>query len=70
MDGGRRGLREEADWGLFKSRKGFSFRVSQAKAGPSNTSIRDLLSDDRYTETVPAFLGAMRVQEVKEGIYL
>ena len=36
----------------FKCRKGFGFRVRLAKARPSNTSIRDLLSDDRYTEAV------------------
>ena len=51
----------------FKSRKGFGYRVRQARARPSNTSIRDLLSDDRFTEAVLMFLGATRVREVKEG---
>ena len=36
----------------FKSRKGFGYRVRQARARPGNTSIRDLLSDDRYTEVL------------------
>ena len=41
----------------FRSRMGFGFRVRQARARPSNTSVRDLLSDhDRYTEAVLAFL--------------
>ena len=49
----------------FKSRKGFGCGVRQAKARPSNTSIRDLLSDDRYTEAVLEFLDTTRVREVK-----
>ena len=52
----------------FKSRKGFGFQVRQARARPRNTSERDLLSDDRYTEGVLGFIGATRVGEVKEGI--
>ena len=50
------------------SRNGFGYRVRQARARPSNTSIRDLLSDDRYTETVLGFLEATRVGEVKQGV--
>lgn len=45
----------------FRSRKGFGFRVRQAMARPSNTAIRDLLSDDRFTEAVLVFLRAMLV---------
>ena len=44
----------------FKSRKGFGYRVRQARARPSNTSVRDLLSDDRYTEAVLEVIGAIR----------
>ena len=51
----------------FKSRKGFGYRVRQARARPSNTSIRDLLSDGRYTEAVLGFLRSTRVGEVKAG---
>ena len=51
----------------FKSRKGFGYRVRQARARPSNTSIRDLLSDDRYTEAVLEFLETTRVGEVRAG---
>ena len=50
----------------FGSRKGFGLRVKQARARLSNTSVRDLLSDDRYTEAVLEFIGATRVGEVKE----
>ena len=52
----------------FKSWKGFDFRVRQARARPSNTMIRDLLPDNRYTEAVPAFLGVTNVGEVKAGV--
>ena len=42
------GGREQTDE-PFKSRKGFGYRVRQARARPSNTSVRDLLSNNRYT---------------------
>ena len=61
------GRRGEAE-GPFKSRKGFGFRVRQARARPSNTTVRELMSDDRYTEAVLNFLGKTRVGEVKEGV--
>ena len=66
----------EVRGGRFRRRKGLgfqvrarpsTFRVRQARARPSNTSIRDLLSDGRYTEAVLAFLGAAQVGEGKEG---
>ena len=44
----------------FKSREGFGYKVRQARARPSNTSIRDLLSDDRYTDAVLTFLREVR----------
>jgi hypothetical protein len=43
--------------GPFKSRKGFGFHVRQARARPSNTTVRELLSNSRYTEAVLDFLG-------------
>ena len=46
------GKRKEGRRGALKSRKGFGFRVRQDRAMPSNTTIRDLPSDDRYTEAV------------------
>ena len=49
----------------FKGRKRFGYRVRQARARPSNTSIRDLLSNDRYTEADLEFLRDTRVGEVK-----
>ena len=48
----------------LKSKKGFGYRVRQARARPSKTSIRDLLSNDRYTGAVLAFLEATRVGEI------
>ena len=59
------GVRDAAD-DPFKSGKGFGYRVRQARARPSNTSIKDLLSDDRYTEAVPEFL--RRVGEVRARV--
>ena len=54
--------------GPFRSRKGFGFHVRQARARPSNTTVRELLSDSRYMESVLSFLEQTRVGEVKEGV--
>ena len=64
---GKRESREGMDE-TFKSRKGFGFHVRQARARPSNTTVRELLSNNRYTEAVLDFLGKTRVGEVKEGV--
>ena len=61
------GRRQEGN-GSFKSRRGFGFHVRQARARPSNTTVRELLSSDRYTEAALDFLGKTRVGEVKEGV--
>ena len=61
------GKRQEGD-GPFRSRKGFGFHVRQARARPSNTTVRELLSNSRYTEAVLDFLGKTRVGKVKEGV--
>ena len=60
--------REEGIDRPFKSRKGFGYHVQQARARPSNITIRGLLSDERYTEAVLRFLGSTRVGEVKAGV--
>ena len=52
----------------FKSRKGFGYRIRQARARPSNTSVGDLLSDDRFSGAVLDFLRSTRVGEVREGV--
>ena len=52
----------------FRSRKGFGFRVRQARARPSNTTVRELLSDERYTDAVLDFLKNTRVGEVRAGV--
>ena len=64
---GKASGRRERSGESFKSRRGFGYRVRQAVARPSNTSIRDLLSNDRYTEAVLGFLRNTRVGEVKVG---
>ena len=66
MVGEASGGRAQAEHQL-KSRKGFGYRARQARARPSNTSIRDLLSDDQFTKAVLVFPGAARVGEAKEG---
>ena len=49
--------------------RGSGYRVRrETRARPSNTSVRDLLSDDWYTEAVPSSLTATRVGAVKEGV--
>ena len=63
---GKRGLEKDRDSPL-KSRRGFGFHVRQARARPSNTTVRELLSNSRYTEAVLEFLGKTRVGEVQEG---
>ena len=69
LDSSQKGIgRKGAVGRAFRSRKGFGYRVRQARARPSNTSIRDLLSDDRYTEAVLRFLGDTKVGEVKAGV--
>ena len=62
-----RGKREGSD-GPFKSRRGFGFHVRQARARPSNTTVRELLSNSRYTEAVLTFLERTRVGEVIERV--
>ena len=52
----------------FKSRRGFGFQVKQARARPSNTTVRELLSNNRYTEAVLVFLRKTRVGEIKDGV--
>ena len=52
----------------YKSRKGFGYRVRESMARPSNTFVRDLLSDQRYTGAVLSFPEETRVGEVREGV--
>ena len=68
---GRISGKREAEKGMdepFKSRKGFGFHVKQAIASPSNTTVRELLTNNRYTEAVLDFLEKTRVGEVKDGV--
>ena len=52
----------------FRNRKGFGLHVRQARARPSNTTVRELLSNSMYTEAVLVFLEKTRVGEVKDGV--
>ena len=65
---GRVSGRREQKGDPLKSRKGFGYGVRQASARPSNTSVRELLSNEQYTDAVLKFLGDTRVGEVKEGV--
>ena len=56
----------------WKSKRGFGYHVRQAAARPRNTSIRDLLGNDRYREAVLGFLtnkgrGSSRGGSSREG---
>ena len=68
ISGRRRETGKERDERAYRSRKGFGFHVRQARARPSNTTVRELLSDERYTSAVLDFLSKTRVGEVKEGV--
>lgn len=48
--------------------KGVGYGAKGGKAGPGNTTIRDLLADEMFTEAVVEFLGSTKVGEVKDGI--
>ena len=64
---GKRELGKGMD-GPFRSRKGFGFHVRQARARPSNTTVRELLSNSMYTEAVLVFLEKTRVGEIKDNV--
>ena len=51
---------------MHRGRKGFGYRVRRGP-GPGNTTVRDLLSDDRYIGLVLDFLKTTRAGEVKAG---
>ena len=57
------GKREDKEEYALKSKKGFGFRVRQAE----QHMIRDLLSDDRCTEAVQAFLRLRGWESSKGG---
>lgn len=46
---------------IYKSRKGFGYAVGCSTIGPSNLSIRNLLSDDGFTGAVIDFLKSIKV---------
>lgn len=48
--------------------KGFGYGVSRGTAGPGNITVRDLLADERFSETVLFFLESTKVGMVKAGV--
>ena len=42
-------------------------RIRNARARPRNTSVMDLMTDDKLMEAVLKFLATIRVGEVREG---
>ena len=53
-----------------RSRRGFGYRVRQARPRPSNTSIRDLLSNDRYTEAVLDYWRQRRWGRLRKKLFV
>lgn len=49
------------------SKKGFAYHARRTTAGPGNTTVRDLLSVEKYTGAVLKFLRATKVGEAKAG---
>ena len=54
--------------GIYKGRKGFCFGIEKKIKRPGNTSVRDSLSDERFTETVLNFLEKTGVGKIKQGV--
>ena len=59
---------------LYKGKRGFFLGWTKSGARmirrPGNTSIRELMSDRRFTEAVLGFLKDTKVGRVKEGVVL
>lgn len=55
---------------IYKGRKGFCFGMSKKASRPGNISVRKLLSDDRFVESVLKFLECTGVGKVKQGVML
>ena len=41
---------------MYKGRKGLCFGISKGVSRPGNTSMKELLSDERFVEAVMEFL--------------
>ena len=50
-----------------KSGVGFSYHLKQTRTRPNNSSIRDLLTDERYTKAVLKFQRSTEAGMVKGG---
>lgn len=57
--------REAARW---KSRRGFGLQAGSSRARSSNTSVSELMSDERYTKSVLKFVRVIRVGMIKAGV--
>ena len=52
---------------VYKGKKGFGYGLRGGGAAPGNTTVRELLSDERFLEAVLSFLGTTRVGCLKSG---
>ena len=52
----------------LRNRRSFRYNVREAKARPSNTTIRELMGNDAYAEAILSFLREMGVGKVKAGV--
>ena len=55
---------------VFKGRKGFCLGMGRAMSRPGNTSVKKLLSDERFVEAVLGFLRSTDVGKCKKGVVL
>lgn len=58
--------------GVYKGKRGFFVGEGQGKGrmvgGPRNASIKELMSDRRFTSCILSFLRSTGVGRVKEGV--
>ena len=51
-----------------RSKRGFGYDVWEAKARPSNTTVRELMGNDAYAEPILSFPRETDVRKVKAGV--
>ena len=65
---GKRSEYKNGGGSTLNSRKGFGFGIRKSNGRPSNTSTRDLLGNEIFTDTVLVFPRDARVGMVKERV--
>ena len=63
-------IRDTSQGEIYKGRKGFCFGMDKKAVRPGNTSVRKLLSEERFVEAVLDFLECTGVGRVKQGVML